>query len=42
MTVDEYMGSTNSLVKDAAPRARIMSVQLGALVRGYDSVTGMK
>lgn len=40
MTVDEYMGSTNSLVKDAAPRARIMSVQLGALVRGYDSISG--
>lgn len=40
MTIDEYMGSTNSLVKDAAPRARIMSVQLGALVRGYDSISG--
>lgn len=40
MTIDQYMGSTNSLVKDAAPRARIMSIQLGALVRGFDSVAG--
>lgn len=40
MTIDQYMGATNSLVKDGAPRPRIMSVQVGALVRGYDSVAG--
>ncbi|CAM4184032.1 PilW family protein [Acinetobacter pragensis] len=40
MTVDEYMGSSNALTKDGSPRPRIMSIQLGALVRGYDSVAG--
>ena len=32
------MGATNSLVKDATPRARIMSVQLGILMRGVESL----
>lgn len=40
MTIEQYMGASNSLVKDGAPRARIMSIQLGALVRGYDAVAG--
>lgn len=39
MTIDEYMGAGNQLIKDAAPRARIMSVQLAAIVRGFDSVS---
>lgn len=40
MTIDQYMGSGNLLVKDGTPRPRIMSVQLGAVVRGYDSISG--
>lgn len=40
MTVDQYMGSGNALTKDGSPRPRIMSIQLGALVRGYDSISG--
>ena len=40
MTIDQYMGSGNLLVKDGTPRPRIMSVQLGAVVRGYDPISG--
>lgn len=40
MTIDQYMGSGNALTKDGSPRPRIMSVQIGALVRGYDSISG--
>ena len=40
MTIDEYMGTNNVLTKDGTPRPRIMSIQLGALVRGYDSIAG--
>lgn len=40
MTIDEYMGANNPLTKDGSPRPRIMSIQLGALVRGYDSISG--
>lgn len=40
MTVDEYMGSDTALTKDGSPRPRIMSIQLGALVRGYDPISG--
>ncbi|KGT46651.1 MULTISPECIES: PilW family protein [unclassified Acinetobacter] len=40
MTIDEYIGADNSLEKDGNPRARIMSVQIGALVRGYDTISG--
>lgn len=39
MTIDEYMSAGNLLTKDGAPRPRIMSVQLGALIRGFDSVS---
>jgi type IV pilus assembly protein PilW len=39
MTIDQYMGATNSLTKAGTPRPRIMSIQLGALVRGYDSIS---
>lgn len=38
MTIDQYMGVGNKLVKGGISRPRIMSLQLGALVRGYDSV----
>lgn len=40
MTLDQYMGADNKLDKDGAPRPRIMSIQLGTLVRGYDSISG--
>lgn len=40
MTIDQYMGVNNVLTKDGTPRPRIMSIQLGALVRGYDSISG--
>lgn len=40
MTIDQYMGANNQLTKNGSPRPRIMSVQLGALVRGYDSIAG--
>lgn len=40
MTIDQYMGAGNVLTKDGSPRARIMSVQLGAVVRGYDPLSG--
>ena len=40
MTIDQYMGVNNQLTKNGSPRPRIMSVQLGALVRGYDSIAG--
>lgn len=39
MTIDQYIGTNNKLDKDGAPRPRVMSIQLGALVRGYDSVS---
>lgn len=39
MTIDQYMGAENTLVKDGASRPRIMSIQLGALMRGYDSIS---
>ncbi|MDR0237946.1 PilW family protein [Acinetobacter sp.] len=39
MTIDQYMGATNSLTKTGVARPRIMSIQLGALVRGYDSIS---
>ena len=39
MSIDQYMGDSNSLVKDGAARPRIMSIQLGALMRGYDSIS---
>ncbi|ENX40169.1 PilW family protein [Acinetobacter courvalinii] len=38
MSIKDYMGATNSLVKDTTPRARIMSVQLGILMRGVESL----
>lgn len=40
MTIDQYMGAGNVLTKDGTPRPRIMSVQLGALVRGFDPISG--
>ena len=38
VTVKDYMGTKNTLVKDAASRPRIMSIQIGALMRGFDSI----
>ncbi|MGB8695030.1 PilW family protein [Acinetobacter sp.] len=39
MTIDQYMGVDNKLVRDGVPRPRVMSLQLGALVRGNDSIS---
>lgn len=38
VTVKDYMGTKNTLVKDAASRPRIMSIQIGALMRGFDAI----
>ncbi|WHP04878.1 PilW family protein [Acinetobacter corruptisaponis] len=38
VSIKDYMGATNTLVKDANPRARIMSLQLGILMRGVETV----
>lgn len=38
VSIKDYMGNTNSLVKDAGSRARIMSVQIGILMRGVEVV----
>ncbi|MDO3664266.1 PilW family protein [Acinetobacter higginsii] len=38
MSVKDYMGDSNTLVKDGASRPRIMSVQLGILMRGVETV----
>jgi type IV pilus assembly protein PilW len=39
VTLKDYMGTANTLVKDGSSRARIMSVQFGILMRGVDSLT---
>lgn len=38
MTINEYIGANNELVVDGNPRPRIMSIQLGVLTRGFDTV----
>lgn len=38
MSVKDYMGNTNSLVKDGVQRSRIMSIQLGILMRGVETI----
>ncbi|MDH1375838.1 PilW family protein [Acinetobacter junii] len=40
MSIKDYMGNNNSLIKDGTPRNRIMSVQLGILMRGVETIPG--
>jgi type IV pilus assembly protein PilW len=38
MTIQDYIGTSNELEVNGTPRPRIMSIQLGVLTRGYDTV----